>query len=66
MKYGNEIFKELHDINTHGMEFGGIHHQVLVVCCCDWKAGACIEGELSAMEIGQIFEIFLLLYEIKQ
>ena len=44
MKYGEKTFAELEDINRNGFSFNGIHHQVDIISCCDWKAAACIEG----------------------
>ena len=44
IKYGEETFKELEEINKTGFVFRGIQHKIHVLCCCDWKAGACIEG----------------------
>ena len=44
MKYGKKTFAELEDLNQNGFHFNGIHHQIDVVSCCDWKAAACIEG----------------------
>ena len=48
MKYGKEIFQELEEIEANGFLFGNQPHKITVVCCCDWKAGACIEGLNSA------------------
>ena len=45
LKYGAEIFQELKHLEENGYHFEGIHHDIQIVCCCDWKAGACIEGE---------------------
>ena len=45
MKYGEEVFNELKDLQENGYYFEGIHHEIIIVCCCDWKAGACIEGK---------------------
>ena len=47
MKYRKEVFQELTNLNEYGFEFEGIHHDITVICCCDWKAGACIEGTNS-------------------
>ena len=49
LKYGNETFKELELISKTGWYFENIHHSVDVVCCCDWKAGACLEGTQSTI-----------------
>ena len=48
VKFGKKTFLELEDISRNGFYFEGILHQVDVVCCSDWKAGACIEGLNSA------------------
>ena len=48
MKYGQETFSELEHIIQTGYCFQGIQHSVEVVCCCDWKAAACIEGTIIA------------------
>ena len=47
VKYGADTFLALEQIKSEGFLFGGVHHKVDVVCCCDWKAGACIEGSLD-------------------
>ena len=44
IKYGAEVFKELQELQSTGFNFYGIQHEIKVICCCDWKAGACIEG----------------------
>ena len=44
LKYGKEIFEELQNLQSTGYFFRGCHHEIHIVCCCDWKAGACIEG----------------------
>ena len=44
MKFGKETFEELERINAEGYYFEGFHHSITVVCCCDWKAAACLEG----------------------
>ena len=44
VKFGKKTFLELEAIATNGYHFNGIWHKIDVVCCCDWKAGACIEG----------------------
>ena len=44
MKYGKETFCELEYVNENGFIFQGIHYDIQVVSCCDWKAAACIEG----------------------
>ena len=44
MKYGKEVFEELNELQQNGFDFEGIHHDIKIVSCCDWKAGACIEG----------------------
>ena len=44
LKFGQEIFHELENINDTGYYFHGIHHTIQVISCCDWKAGACLEG----------------------
>ena len=44
VKYGGQTFAELESIQIEGLIFEGQHHRVDVVSCCDWKAGACIEG----------------------
>ena len=47
MKYGKRTFAELEHINANGFEFEGIQHQIDLVSCCDWKAAACIEGNVN-------------------
>ena len=47
LKYGKEVFQELQELQEHGFVFGGIHHDIKIISCCDWKAGACIEGAIS-------------------
>ena len=44
LKFGQEIFHELDNINDTGYYFHGIHHTIQVISCSDWKAGACLEG----------------------
>ena len=44
MKYGLETFQELENLQRNGFVFEGIKYFINVVFCCDWKAGACIEG----------------------
>ena len=44
VKYGGDIFLELETLQREGYIFEGKLHKVDVVCCCDWKAAACIEG----------------------
>ena len=44
IRFGKETFKELQTIDKTGYYFEGIHHQIDLVCCCDWKAAACLEG----------------------
>ena len=44
MKFGKRTFSELEDLKKSGLDIEGIHHDIHIVCCCDWKAGACIEG----------------------
>ena len=44
--FGQEVFNELARINRNGYYFDGKHHQVKVVCCCDWKAAATLQGYL--------------------
>ena len=46
MKYGCGTFIELENLQKNGFDFQGIKHSINVVCCCDWKAGACIEGNV--------------------
>ena len=45
IKYGQDIFKELEDLQESGFDFEGIHHDIKIISCCDLKAGACIEGK---------------------
>ena len=45
LKYGKEVFQELREIQENGFDFQGVHHDIKIVSCCDWKAGACIEGQ---------------------
>ena len=45
LKFGAKTFSELDELRVSGYHFNGIHHQIDTVCCCDWKAGACIEGK---------------------
>ena len=47
MKYGHVTFSELHKIAQEGLILRGIHHDVHIVSCSDWKASACIEGYTS-------------------
>ena len=47
MKYGKKTFDELEEIHRNGFTFEGIHHDIDLVSCCDWKAAACIEGLLT-------------------
>ena len=49
MKYGKKTFAELEELDKNGFYFNGIHHQIDVVSCCDWKAAACIEGTLKTI-----------------
>ena len=49
LKYGKEVFEELTELQRTGCDFEGIHHEIKVISCCDWKAGACIEGNLSTL-----------------
>ena len=44
IKFGKHTFSELEQIRREGYYFNGIHHEIEVFLCCDWKAGACIEG----------------------
>ena len=44
VKFGTETFQELEHLDEEGYSFQGIHHKVNVICCCDWKARACLEG----------------------
>ena len=46
MKYGSEVFEELKDLQDNGFMISGIMHEIEIVCCCDWKAGACLEGNM--------------------
>ena len=50
MKFGKKTFAELEDINQNGFKFHGIHHEIDVVSCSDWKAAACIEGKSKFTE----------------
>ena len=50
LKYGEEVFMELKNIQDNGFQFEGIHHDIRILSCCDWKAGACIEGFTLAIE----------------
>ena len=43
-KYGSEVFKQLNDLKRKGCFFQGKWHKIDLVCCCDWKCGALIEG----------------------
>ena len=43
-EYGEKIFNELHDMKENGVEINEINHKIHLVCSCDWKASACIEG----------------------
>ena len=45
MKYRRETFSELQHLLEHDYCFQGKQHSIDVVCCCDWKAGACIDGD---------------------
>ena len=45
IKYGSEVFKELKQLQQNGVYFEGIRHKIIIVCCSDWKAAACIEGK---------------------
>ena len=44
-KYASEVFKQLENIHNNGIIIAGCWHEIDVVCCCDWKAGACLEGK---------------------
>ena len=44
LKYGKHTFEELQEIARNGWFFDDNHHIVDIISCCDWKAGACIEG----------------------
>ena len=44
VKYGKRTFAELEELDRNGFKFEGVHHEIDVVSCCDWKAAACIEG----------------------
>ena len=44
MRFSKRTFAELDKIKRDGYLFQGVHHEIDVVFCCDWKAGACIEG----------------------
>ena len=44
-EYGDRIFRELHDWAQNGVEINDIHHEIMLVCTCDWKASVCIEGK---------------------
>ena len=48
-KYGQEVFEEFNTLQEEGFNFGGFHHDITVVSCCDWKAGACIEGTIELL-----------------
>ena len=52
------MFMELEDLRNCGYYFEGIHHTIDVVCCCDWKAGACIEG-MNLANMFNFLEIYL-------
>ena len=43
-EYGERIFQELQDFAEEGVDINDIHHDILLVCSCDWKASVCIEG----------------------
>ena len=43
-EYGERIFREIEDFAEGGVDINDIHHDILLVCTCDWKASACIEG----------------------
>ena len=45
LKYGAEVFEELKNLQRTGYIFEGYHHEIKVICCSDWKAGACLEGK---------------------
>ena len=47
VKYGKDVFEELMYLQEHGFKFEGVHHDIKIICCCDWKVGACIEGKVS-------------------
>ena len=47
MKYGKHTFQELQEISESGYLFSGVHHDIDLVLCLDWKAAACIEGLLN-------------------
>ena len=32
------------DFEEGGVEINEIHHDIKLVCTCDWKASSCIEG----------------------
>ena len=59
-KFGGETFAELEDLNENGLYIKGIHHQIEVVCCCDWKAGACLEGKMDLKFFDLIFSFLQL------
>ena len=48
MHFGKKTFAELEQLKRNGYYFQGVHHEIEIVFCCDWKAGACIEGLNSA------------------
>ena len=55
IKYGKEVFEELKELQENGFNFFGSYHDINIVCCCDWKAGACIEGECYACQAQNLF-----------
>ena len=49
-KYGKVTFEELEKLQSEGLMLHGIHHDIEIVCCSDWKAGACMEGMITCNE----------------
>ena len=44
-KFAKIVFDELRGIEETGLMIEGVHHEIQLVCCCDWKAAAVIKGK---------------------
>ena len=46
-KFAKIVFDELQEIQRNGLIIEGVMHDIELVCCCDWKASAIIEGKIN-------------------
>ena len=46
-RHAGPVFQQLKELQDNGFEIDGIHNEITVIHTSDWKAAACIDGNVN-------------------